>query len=82
MFQGSCRNAKRVLKETSRSFKGCFKHFNEFQYCFRSFKIAIDSRVFQVCFMGVLRKLQGCFKSTSKVLKRRFQSFEGVFKKF
>ena len=75
VFQGSCRNAKRVLKETSRSFKGCFKHFNEFQYCFRSFKIAIDSRVFQVFFHGCFKEITSVFQEYFKGVKKEVSKF-------
>ena len=71
MFKGFLEKFKECVKKVSGVFSGTFKLF---QMCFKFVCLIINSVswVLQVCFNNGLRKLQGCLKSASKVLKRQF----------
>ena len=60
-----------LYKEIQRSFRGCFKEFNDVsrqgQLCTKSFSW------FQRCFKDGLMKLQSCFHSASLILAEVFQ---------
>ena len=52
----------------------------EFQWCFKKdLRVFEVSRMFQVCFKGVPRKILGCFKEVSRVFQ---ESFKDVSSKF